>query len=209
MQSKSEMGQWHHSFKSFNNVLALCPQHKIRVRDVTEYDLRKYGHLAKHLNKITFVKVTITSTQVPIFLLSPGSTFLIAQWEPSARCFTIRLLQTSTLPTPAPPPEASNRERTIECSATKDECADSERLSFQSHPAREKKFCSCHLSRSALRSPAVWWERRPRGRLLQRNARSDPEAGLEEGRAPVLFGLEEAGGSVWRSEVWFGLCQNP
>lgn len=48
------------------------------VRDTTEYDLRSYSHLVKHLNKITLMKLTITSTLVLIFLLSLGSTFLSA-----------------------------------------------------------------------------------------------------------------------------------
>lgn len=46
------------------------------VRDTTEYDLRSYSHLVKHLNKITLMKLTITSTLAPIFLLSLGSTVL-------------------------------------------------------------------------------------------------------------------------------------
>lgn len=40
------------------------------VRDTTECDFRRYGHLVKHLNKITLMKLTITSTLASIFLLS-------------------------------------------------------------------------------------------------------------------------------------------
>lgn len=61
-----------------------------------ECDLRRHELLVLHLNKVTVMKLTIASAlapsistfPAPIFLLSPGSTFLTVQGVSPARCLT-------------------------------------------------------------------------------------------------------------------------